>query len=618
MDKITRAWKHFREGRLSEAQRIARELVETHPAAWHLLALVELQHNRLDETERLLRNALDARPDWPEVLGVLGMVLALQKRFNEAVAVLQRSLALSPGVAVTHSNLAMTLLRLGRNAEAMVHLRESLKLRPDFLASLLPLGQLLLRYGKNAEAETTFRSVLEIDPGSGHAHLGLGLALEAQNRHAEAVVAVEHAANALPEHPLPPLILGGLLRDLGHPQEALAACDRAVLLHPDDAEPHYRRGNALDDLCRYPEAIAAYRQALGFDGHHFDALNNLGASLGKQGHTEEALACCDHLLKREPDHYSPHMNRALIRLARGDYANGFAEFEWRWKIPGNAPRPRPRPPWQGEPLEGRTILLHAEQGFGDTIQFIRYAPLLKAAGARVLVECPQPLHRLFTSCPGIDALSVRGETSGDYDVHAPILSLPRLFGTTLETIPTYNSNLAADPASIRRWRERLGQKPGLKIGIVWQGDPSHQRDRVRSFPLAQFEPLASLEGVRLVRLQKGLGSEQLQEPKNHFPIEDPECIAPEDWVDFHDTAAIMANLDLVITPDTAPAHLAGALGIPVWVVLPYFAEWRWLIGREDSPWYPSARLFRQSRPGDWKGLFEQAADELQTALKTIV
>ncbi len=544
MDEITIAWDHLREGRLDDAQRIARGLDQTDPDANHLLGLIALHQNRLDE--------------------------------------------------------------------AAANLRQSAKSRPGHIPTLLPLGQTLLALGQFAEAEATFRSVLETDPASADAHLGLGIALTSQGRHSEAVVAMEQASKVQPENPLSHVILGGLLRDLGRPQEALAACDRAILLRPDDAEPHYRRGNVLDDLCRFPEAIAAYRQALRINGQHFDALNNLGASLGKQGHTEQALACCEHLLNREPDHYSPHMNRALIWLARGDYANGFAEFEWRWKIPGNAPRPRPRPPWQGEPLQGRTILLHAEQGFGDTIQFIRYASLLKTLGARVLVECPRPLHRLFTNCPAIDALSVRGETSEDHDVHAPILSLPRLLGTTLETIPTFNSYLAADPAAIGRWRERLGQKqrPGLKIGIVWQGDPSHQRDRVRSFPLAQFERLASLEGVRLIRLQKGFGSEQLQERKAPFPIEDPERIAPEDWVDFHDTAAIMANLDLVITPDTSPAHLAGALGIPVWIVLPYWAEWRWLIDREDSPWYPSARLFRQSESGDWNTLFERVATEL--------
>ncbi len=508
-------------------------------------------------------------------------------------------------------------IQAGRLVEAVAVLKELSAARPCDSPALVLLGQSLLGLGRIDEALTTFENAAEIDPNSADSRLGLGIALSAKARTTEALYSVKEAARLQPENALTHLILGGLLRDLGRPEEALAACDIAVRLNSDIPEAHHRRGNALDDLCRFPEAIAAYQETLIRNSKHFDAINNLGASLGKLGQVEDALACFDHLLKSHSDHYSPHMNRALVWLSQGDYPRGFNEFEWRWKIPGNSPRARRKPSWKGERLEGRTILLHAEQGLGDTMQFIRYVPLLKVWGARVLVECPEPLHRLFQPCLGIDALSVRGEAPQEHDFHAPILSLPRLFKTTLETVPASVPYLAPEPASVERWRQRLSKRPGFRIGIVWQGDPTHHRDRVRSFRLSHFETLASLDEIRLIRLQKGFGSEQIATWRGEVPIEDPEAIAAGDWVDFQDTAGIMANLDLVITPDTSPAHLAGALGIPVWVVLPYSAEWRWLVGREDSPWYPSARLFRQREPGNWTELFGRVVTELKSRVGVV-
>jgi len=523
----------------------------------------------------------------------------------------------SPSPDMDEMEIAREHLQNGRLVKGTTILREIVSREPGQVEAHVLLGQACLGLGKLDEAAQAFQNAISADRESAEAHLGLGIVLGSSGKKTEAVASIREAARLAPYNALPHLILGGLLRELGLFEEALASCDEAIRLNPDDPEPHHRRGNILDDLCRFPEAVASYQATLERNDRHFDAINNLGASLGKLGMIEQALACFDHLLKQAPEHYSPHMNRALLWLAQGDYLRGFEEFEWRWKIPGNVPRKRPGVPWQGEPLEGRAILVHGEQGFGDAIQFIRFVPLLKEAGARVIVECPKPLHTLFQSCAAIDDFSIRGEPSGACEVHAPILSLPRLLKTTIETIPAPSGYLAAKPESVARWQERLSKIPGFRIGIAWQGDRTHPRDRVRSIPLSQYEPLADIDGVRLIRLQKGFGSEQLVAWHGKSPIVDPDSIAPDDWVDFQDTAAIMANLDLVITPDTSPAHLAGALGVPVWVVLPYSAEWRWLVGREDSPWYRSARLFRQKTPGDWNEVFGRIVEELSTLLRRV-
>jgi hypothetical protein len=253
------------------------------------------------------------------------------------------------------------------------------------------------------------------------------------------------------------------------------------------------------------------------------------------------------------------------------------------------------------------VLLWAEQGLGDTLQFIRYAADVKERGGRVIVTCPQALTSLVATCPGTDQVIAQGSPVPDYDYHVPLMSLPRIFGTSLETIPNQVPYLFTEPAKEARWRGELGSVSGVKVGIAWQGNPDHKKDRQRSFPLGRFEALARVDGIHLFSLQKGFGAGQLDELTNRFPI---LGLGPR-LDTFADTAAVVRNLDLVITPDTAVAHLAGALGVPVWVPLPFASDWRWLLKREDSPWYPTMRLYRQERWGDWDRVFERIECDLK-------
>ncbi|HYV36862.1 MAG TPA: hypothetical protein VE988_14230, partial [Gemmataceae bacterium] len=317
-------------------------------------------------------------------------------------------------------------------------------------------------------------------------------------------------------------------------------------------------------------------------------------------------------VRLNPQFAEAYFNRATPRLLQGDFLGGWADYEWRWRRPAYPPPPFRQPLWDGSPLAGKTILLWAEQGLGDTFQFIRYAPLVKERGGNVIVACQAAVTRLLRSCAGIDRLIAKENAAAtDFDVYAPLMSLPAIFKTTLTTIPAAVPYLAADAKLVEHWREQLGSCAGLKIGIAWQGNPEYGNDRQRSLPLTCFEPLSRLAGVQLISLQKGPGIEQLQDVKGRWPIVDFTAKLDEAAGAFQDTAAIMSNLDLVISSDSAVAHLAGALGVPVWLALPWLPDFRWFVGRDDCPWYPTMRLFRQTQSGRWDDVFERIAQAVK-------
>jgi hypothetical protein len=400
--------------------------------------------------------------------------------------------------------------------------------------------------------------------------------------------------------------LGAALIAQGQIVEATACFQRVRELNPASAEVHFNLAGALRKQGRLDEAAAAFRQALQLRPDYADAHDGLGNVLQDQGQLDDAVACYRRALDLEPNHPEAHFDHSLVRLLRGDFEQGWAEYQWRWQTKTFRGLPFRQPSWDGQPLEGRTILLHAEQGLGDTIQFIRYAPLVKQRGARVVVQCQRLLLRLLAGCQGIDELIGQGDPLPAFDLHAPLLNLPGIFRTALDNVPATTPYLFAPPPLAERWRQELGKCDGVKIGIGWQGRPTHLGDSLRSIPLARFEPLTQIPGVHLISLQKGAGVEQLQDLAGRLPITE----VGSRLEDFVDTAAVMSSLDLVIACDTSLVHLAGALGVPVWVALPLSPDWRWLLDRSDSPWYPTMRLFRQKRLGDWVGVF----DEIKTAL----
>ena len=416
--------------------------------------------------------------------------------------------------------------------------------------------------------------------------------------------------------------LGAVLNIAGCHPAAEASCRAALATRPGFWAALGNLGTALHHQQRYDEAIAAYVAALRSNPDDVNACSNLGVALAAQWRMADSLAFHDIAVALAPDSAEIRVQRALALLAAGDLERGFAENEWRWRRPGMRELALAGPQWRGEAPEGRTILVHDEAGFGDTLQFVRYASALAARGARVVLQVQPPLVRLLRrSLPGMAAVVARGEALPDYDLHCPMMSLPYGFGTRLETVPGSTPYLTPCDDAVARWRTRLhgAGRQRLWVGLVWAGaswplwagapPPGTAAvwplDRRRSMTLDRLAPLAGVPGVRFVSLQLGAAAAASSPPG--MDLLDPMA----EMADFDDTAALVANLDLVIAVDTAVAHLAGALGRPVWLLSRYDACWRWLAGRRDSPWYPGLRVYRQPDPGNWESVVAEVAGDLR-------
>jgi len=499
------------------------------------------------------------------------------------------------GLANSYRDHAILLSRQGLYAESEAFSREALRIRPDDVDTLNELGAALWWQRRPAEAESIYRRVDWLQPNDFRILTNLGLALYQQGRVDEAG---EYYRRAI--------------------QVNQAAFDAQVNL-----------GIVLSDQGKFDEAEKLLKQAHEHRPDSAEASQNLAMNLSRMGKSHEAIPYYEHALRRRPDHPEMHRNLAYALLSCGDFDRGWREYEWRLKCEPHPGYRIHQVLWNGDHLDGRTILLHVEQGFGDTLQFIRFAPLVKRRGGQVLGVCQTPLLQLVARCHGVDLAFDGSCYQPKCHVQAPLLSLPAIFGTTLDTLPTQVPYLAADPILVEHWRSEISSAIGLDggeradsldqtdggrrtkpflIGIAWQGNPGHSDDRWRSFRLSHFAPLAELPEVRLISLQTSHGLDQLETAGGPLRVVN---LRGRRSRDFMETAAIMAHLDLVITPDTAVAHLAGGLGRRVWVGLSTVSEWRWPADRDTSPWYPTARLFRQTTHGDWDGVFRRMANELE-------
>ncbi len=464
----------------------------------------------------------------------------------------------------------------------------------------LQLGLEHQQNGRLEEAERIYRQVLARNPDHPDALHLLGV-LAAQRGRAEAAAALIARAIALnPAAAFYHNNLGNVLQDMGRLTESLLCYEEALRLEPEYVEALVNLGNALNKLDRFGEALSCYLEAQRLRPDYAGLYVNLAHALIDQGLLEEAQGLVEEALRLEPDNAQAHGARSRIWLLKGDFERGLAEYEWRWVLQPGSRRPFAQPEWDGSSLQGRRILLHAEQGLGDTIQFLRYVPLVQQAGGRVIVECPPRLVELAAGVEGVEQVVASGQPLPEFDLHAPLLSLPRILGTRLETIPARVPYLR--PPAAEDFPELPGGK--LRVGLAWAGNPAHRNDRRRSVPLERLEPLGSVEGVVFFNLQKGPAAEQ-GSPAG-LRLEQ----LPGRWNDLPWLAASVARLDLVISVDTLQAHLAGALGRPVWLLLPFAPDWRWMLGRDDSPWYPTMRLFRQPAPGDWDSVIERVRQEL--------
>jgi len=408
-------------------------------------------------------------------------------------------------------------------------------------------------------------------------------------------------------------LLGVIAYQTGRLDLAVDLISKSIAINPKEASAHSSLGNLLLQLGRLDDAVVCYRRAVELKPSFSEALNNLGNALKAQRRLDEAVTSYRRALELSPDDPDVHYHLSMALLARGDMAAGWEEHEWRWKTPQFAGTRRDfaQPQWRGEMATGRTLLIHAEQGYGDTLQFCRYAPLAAARGLRVIMEVPKPLARLLSSLPGVDGIVVEGETLPQFDLHCPMLSMPLALGTTIPTVPSDVPYLHADAAQVAVWRERLAslEHHGPRIGLVWAGNPRKHLPaaaaigRRRSMAPDRLASLFELPGLHFFSLQKDGPA-----PPEHFPLTDVMA----EMGDFADTAALIANLDLVISVDTSVVHLAAALGKQVWLLDRFDSCWRWLVGRRDSPWYPNLRLYRQPQPGDWDSVIAEIVSDLRS------
>jgi Flp pilus assembly protein TadD len=459
--------------------------------------------------------------------------------------------------------------------------------------------------GRLEEAAEIYRRILETAPSEARAWHLLGLVARQWGELDLAVQYMGRAVELNPGFAEAHSNLGDAWQQWGELARAEVCFRRAVELKPQFVEAHYNLGNVLKQGGRLEEAEGSYRRVLELAPEYVNAHNNLGHTLYEQGRYDEAGDCFRRALALDRNHAEAHGNLSHSLLLKGEFEAGWREYEWRWKSRDMRPREFEQPRWDGGPLAGKTILLHAEQGLGDTLQFVRYAAVVNHLEAQVVLECPAALKPLLASCAGVDRLIGFGEELPAFDVHAPLLSMPGIFKLTLETIPAKVPYLRADQSLVDTWREKLASVRGFRIGINWRGRTGTGSFVLRDIPLRCFAGLAALPDVRLISLQQGKGRQELAGAGEQVPILDLGENIDQEHGAFMDTAAIMKNLDLVITSDTSIPHLAGALGVPVWLALPFVPDWRWQLTREDSPWYPTMRLFRQKRAGDWEGVFEE-------------
>lgn len=591
--------------------------------------------------------AIERKPDFAYAWCNRGVVQQSLALYDEALASYDRAIALDPADALVHANRGSLLQALSRWEAALVSYDRALALNPHLFQTWFQRGNVLKELQQPAAALASYHEAVKLKPNFTEAHYNRGVLLERTQQPRAALSSYDRAIALHPEFHQAHFNRAGLLQGLKEPEAALAGYDRAIAVKADYTEAYANRGVVLQELGRREAALASYDRAIAIRPDYAEAYFNRGTLFRAQMQWDAALANFDQAIELKADYAAAHCeraavlmdlkqvdlalssydraiaiqtdfaeaqyNRALALLLSGDYANGWASYEWRWKnvnrLSLSDERPFAQPLWLGqESITGKRLLLYSEQGLGDALQFGRFAKAVAELGARVILEVQAPLARLFERLEGVSQIIVEGSPRPEADYRCPLLSLPLALKTTLDTIPAATRYLRADDAKVAGWRTRLGDRRRPRIGLTWSGNAKHTNDRNRSFLLAAWIDHLPRE-FDYVCLQKDIRAPDL------------EILAANPWLtrfdeevrDFSDTAALCECLDLVVSVDTSVAHLSAALGRPTWVLLPFRPDWRWLLERDDSPWYPTAKLYRQQAIGDWHGVLTRVAADLRTA-----
>jgi tetratricopeptide (TPR) repeat protein len=635
---------------------MARAAVEAAPGfvvAWVALGQAFKAARRNTEAEEAYTQAIRLDGMNPLARMGLGELLIATERAPAAIREFEFALQKQPSLVPAQMGLGHALACLGRDSEALEHYDAALALRPKLPEAEFAAGFVLARLGRQKEAETRYRRALALRKDFAAAWLNLGGLLREQGREVYAEASLRRALQLRPDLIPGWLMLAQLERERGRIPEAEQHLRKALALNPDQVETQIAwcqhsnsqkdhsaawewltkalaydsypnealnmKGILLHTEGRFAEAVAAFEEAEAA-GHHA-AASNRGNSLLDLDRIDEAIAAHERAVELEPHSPGAQYNLAMTRLRLGDWERGWQGYEARWNFREvhRGPRIFPQPRWKGEALAGRRVLLHAEQGLGDTIQFCRYLPLVTARGGTAILQVQQAVERLMASLPtvraGLAQTALLGQKPPEFDLECPLMSLPMVFGTTVQTVPWLGAYLGADPELTMSMHQKFPSiRPGARVGIAWAGNPRYKADSRRSTQLSSLLPLLRTPSITWISLQKGEPADQLQTLPGDIFVWD----GSSQDTDLAEAAALIATLDLVVTTDTCIAHLAGAMGKPVWILLPYHADWRWMQKIETTPWYPTAQLFRQKQPGDWAELAERVGDLLAQRFRRII
>jgi tetratricopeptide (TPR) repeat protein len=609
-----RAYAAHRDGRLDDAERDYRAALDADPVhidALHLLGVLRHQRGEHAEAVDLVSRAADLRPRDAALQLNLGNALKALGHLDGAIERFRNALTLAPDFVLAHYNLGNAYAAAGRHEDAVDAFRRSLRLQPDHPSTHNNLGNALHALGDYEEAIASFQRTLELQPGHAGAHNNLGMALNALERADEALGHFRAALAAQPRFVAAQFNLANTLAATGQYDAAIAAFETVLSMQPGFIVALFGLGNALAAAGRHARALPLFERVVGLDPRDALAWLSLGSAHYALGKHEAAIRAFGEALRLSPDLAAAHLNRAVVWLALGDFARGLPAYEWRLHAAAqSAPHYLRR--WKGEAFAGRTLLVSAEQGFGDTLQFVRFVPLAARRGGRVVLEVQPALLPLVAPAAAEwrVTLVAQGAARPHADLHCPLLSLPLALGITPDTIPAHTPYLSVPQAYRRKWRGSIGGQAKRKIGLAWSGRIQQQENR--SMPLAALDPLFALAGIDWIVLQPNLPDDERAALDRH-----PHAARIHRFdarlADFADTAAIVERLDAVVSIDTSVAHLAGALRKPLWLMLPFAADWRWFVGDTRSPWYPAAKLVRQPEPGAWDEVVAHVAHALRDA-----
>lgn len=602
-------------GALEDAETLYHQLLSKepqHPDALHLLG--QLHHARGEASQALvwLGKALEANGEIPAFHNSLGTVLQSMGQSQAAFNCYQKAIQLNPNSVEAYNNLGLALQEAKRHPEALACFQTALRLEPEQAILWNNLGLSLQEVGQAGSARQAFETALRLDPACHPAAVNLGQVYHQEQRLLEARQILEQVQAQIPEDPATLNNLALVLADMGEVSAALALLQTAQSLAPQDLDTALNLGNLLQRAGRFEEAITVYKPWLAQHPGHGELARNLAMAYQGIQQFNSALQCLSEALEASPQDGELHLARAMAWLADGQFEAGWAEYEWRFETAQVPRRKFSQPTWEGDDLTGKTLLVTAEQGYGDAFQFVRFLPLLQQKGARVLMECHPGMGRIFATVAGADTVFERspdGSVAQLFDCHVSLMSLPHCLNLGGETMAGRTPYLAVPEEIESKWAEVFSDVTGLKIGFVWAGSQTNGAGRFRSCPVEAFTPLFSTPESTWVCLQVGPEGADLLPCREKYPN---LIILQDDLTDFAQTAAAITQLDLVITIDTAVAHLAGGMGKPVFLLLPAMADWRWGRHETTTQWYPTMRLFRQPRPGDWQAVMEAVQVELQT------